>query len=99
MLVSMNPRISAAAIMGAALALNFSQPSQALAWFDQGHMTIAAATYDQLKPETKRKVAQLLALGRYPTTGTNNASPEIAAKAAMAMAATAVDAIHTMYHS
>src|SRR5215831_4854210 len=93
MLVSMNPQISAAAIMAAALALNFSQPSPALAWFDQGHMTIAAAAYDQLKPETRRRVAQLFALSRYPTNGTNNASPEIAAKAAMAMAATAVDAI------
>ena len=93
MLVSMNPRISAAAILAAALVLNFSQPTPALAWSDQGHMTIAAAAYDQLKPETKRRVAQLLALNRYPTNGTNNASPEIAAKAAMAMAATAVDAI------
>ena len=55
MLVSMNRQISAAAIMAAALALNFSQPSPALAWFDQGHMTIAAAAYDQLKPETKRE--------------------------------------------
>jgi hypothetical protein len=63
----MNPQISAAAIMAAALALNFSQPSPALAWFDQGHMTIAAAAYDQLKPETKRRVAELLALRRYPT--------------------------------
>ena len=42
MLVSMNPQISAAAIIAAALALNFSRPSTALAWFDQGHMTIAA---------------------------------------------------------
>src|SRR6516162_5452801 len=97
MLVSINPYISAAAIM-AALALNFSQPSPALAWFDQGHMTIAAAAYDQLKPETKRRVAELLALSRYPTNGTNNASPEIAAKAAMMMAATAVDAIKKPQH-
>ena len=98
MLVSMNPRISAAAIMAAALALNFSQPSPALAWFDQGHMTIAAAAYDQLKPETKRRVAELLALSRYPTNGTNNASPDNAAKAAMMMAATAVDAIKKPQH-
>ena len=74
MLFSMNPQISAAAIMAAALALSFSQPSPALAWFDQGHMTIAAAAYDQLKPETKRRVAQLLALNRYLTNGTNNTS-------------------------
>ena len=64
---ALNPQISAAAIMAAALGLNFSQPSPALAWFDQGHMTIAAAAYDQLKPETKRRVAELLALRRYPT--------------------------------
>jgi hypothetical protein len=84
--------------MAAALALNFSQSSPALAWFDQGHMTIAAAAYDQLKPEKKRRVAELLALSRYPTNGTNNASPEIAAKAAMAMAATAPDAIKKPQH-
>ena len=93
MLVSMNPQISAAAIMAAALALNFFQPSSALAWFDQGHMTIAAAAYDQLTPAAKRRVAELLALSRYPTNGTNNARPDDAAKAAMMMAATAVDAI------
>jgi len=98
MLVSMNSQISAAAIMAAALALNFSQPTPALAWYDQGHMTIAAAAYDQLKPETKRRVAELLALSRYPTNGTNNASPENAAKAAMMMAATAVDAIKKPQH-
>jgi S1/P1 Nuclease len=93
MLVSMKPQFSAAAILAAALALNFSEPSPALAWFDQGHMTIAAAAYDQLTPAAKRRVAELLALNRYPTNGTNNASPDNAAKAAMAMAATAVDAI------
>jgi hypothetical protein len=98
MLVSINPQISAAAIIAAALALSFSQPSPALAWFDQGHMTIAAAAYDQLKPETKRRVAELLALSRYPTNGTNNASPDNAAKAAMMMAATAVDAIKKPEH-
>jgi hypothetical protein len=56
-------------------------------------MTIAAAAYDQLKPETKRRVAELIALSRYPTNGTNNASPDNAAKAAMMMTTTSVDAI------
>jgi hypothetical protein len=54
-----------------------------------------------LRPTETRdetRVAELLALNRYPTNGTNNASPEIAAKAAMAMAATAPDAIKKAQH-
>jgi hypothetical protein len=55
-------------------------------------MVVAAAAYDRPPPGTKERVAQLLALSKYPTDGKNNAAPEDAAKAAFMMAATAPDA-------
>jgi hypothetical protein len=65
----------------------------ALAWDDQGHMMVAAITYDQLTDKTKARVAELLVLSEYPTNGMNNAGPADQAKAAFMMAATAPDAI------
>jgi hypothetical protein len=37
-------------------------PSAALAWFDMGHMTVAAAAYAKLDPEVRARVAGLLKL-------------------------------------
>jgi len=65
----------------------------ASAWNDEGHMVVAAVAYDQLTPKAKARVAQLLALSKYPTNGKNNVSPADQAKAAFMMAATAPDAI------
>jgi S1/P1 Nuclease len=65
----------------------------ALAWFDQGHMMVAAIAYDQLTPKAKTRVAQLLALSKYPTNGMNDAGPADQAKAAFMIAATSPDAI------
>ena len=70
-----------------------STVAPALAWNDQGHMMAAAIAYDQLTPKIKTRVAQLLALNKYPTKGTNDASPTDNVKAAFMMAATAPDAI------
>jgi hypothetical protein len=64
-----------------------------LAWDDEGHMIVAAAAYDRLTPQTKTRVAQLLALNKYPTDGDNDAKPADQAKAAFMMAATSPDAI------
>ncbi|MBB4196578.1 S1/P1 nuclease [Rhodoblastus sphagnicola] len=44
----------------AAFALVFAQP--ALAWFDAGHETIAAAAFSQLTPQAREKVGRLLRL-------------------------------------
>ena len=67
--------------------------AQAHAWDDEGHMIVAAAAYDQLTPQAKARVAQLLALNKYPTNGSNNVSAADKARAVFMMAATAPDAI------
>jgi hypothetical protein len=56
-------------------------------------MMVAAIAFDQLTPKTKARVAQLLALNKYPTDGVNDAGPADRAKAAFMMAATDADAI------
>jgi S1/P1 Nuclease len=65
----------------------------ALAWDDEGHMIIAAAAYDLLTPQTRARVATLLALSEYPTDGVNDAPDADRAKAAFMLASTAPDAI------
>jgi len=65
----------------------------AFAWDDEGHMIIAAAAYDLLTPETRARVATLLALSEYPTDGVNDAPAADQAKAAFMLASTAPDAI------
>jgi hypothetical protein len=53
---------------------------------------VAAIAYDQLTPELKVRVAELLAHSKYPTNGMNDAGPADQGKAAFMMAATAVPA-------
>jgi hypothetical protein len=91
----MTREITMPAILSIALALPLAQTRPALAWDDHGHMMIAASAYDQLTPRAKTRVAQLLALNRYPTNGMNDASDADAGKAAMMMAATAPDAVRS----
>jgi hypothetical protein len=76
-----------------ALLVAATPAAPALAWFDQGHMMVAAIAYDQLTPKTKARVAKLLALNKYPTNGVNDTGPSDQAKAAFMMAATDPDAI------
>ena len=71
-----------------ALLVAATPAAPALAWFDQGHMMVAAVAYDQLTPKTKARVAKLLALNKYPTNGANDAGASDKAKAAFMMAAT-----------
>jgi hypothetical protein len=80
-------------LLAASLIALAAQTVPVLAWDDEGHMIVAAVAYDQLLPQTKARVAQLLALSQYPTNGVNNVSADDAAKAAFVMAATAPDAI------
>lgn len=80
-------------ILVVALFVAATPAAPALAWFDQGHMMVAAIAYDQLTAPTKARVAKLLALNKYPTNGVNDASPADKAKAAFMMAATDPDAI------
>jgi hypothetical protein len=56
-------------------------------------MMVAAIAYDHLRPAVKTRVAQLLALNKYPTKGRDNVSAEEHAKAVFMMAATTPDAI------
>ncbi len=50
-------------ILGATLGLlSFLLPGAASAWWDMGHMTVAAVAYEQLEPSVKTKVAALLRL-------------------------------------
>jgi hypothetical protein len=66
----------------------------AMAWNDEGHMVIAAVAYDNLTASAKTRVANLLALSRYPVLGNKSGVPSRdAAKAAFMQAATAPDAI------
>ena len=76
-----------------ALLTSAAAVAPALAWDDQGHMMVAAVAYDKLTPPTKARIAALLALSQYPTSGVNNASAANQEKAKFMMAATAADAI------
>jgi hypothetical protein len=76
-----------------ALLVAVTPAAPALAWFDQGHMMVAAIAYDQLTPKAKARVAKLLALNKFPTNGKNDAGRSDKAKATFMMAATDPDAI------
>jgi formiminotetrahydrofolate cyclodeaminase len=56
-------------------------------------MAASGITATPTPPEIKARVAQLLALSKYPTNGINDASVADQARAAFIMAATAADAI------
>jgi len=47
-------------VIAAVLALSF--PFKAMAWWDEGHMQIAAVAYDRLSPETREKADALIRL-------------------------------------
>lgn len=84
------PNIKIFAVLASMAALLINP---ALAWNDQGHMMVAAVAFDQLTPQTKARVAALLALSQYPSNGQNDAPAADQDKAAFMMAATAPDAI------
>jgi hypothetical protein len=48
-----------AALLSAQL---FQLPTAAFAWFDMGHMTVAAAAYAKLDPAVRARAAELLKL-------------------------------------
>ena len=49
-------------LMAVAAAILLSFPAVALAWWDEGHMQIAAVAYDRLTPEIREKVDALIRL-------------------------------------
>jgi hypothetical protein len=78
-------------VLALAAALALAQP--AAAWFDMGHMTIAAAAYGRLKPHARDEVARLLKLNPDFSQWTAGASDSMGEAAAFAHAATWADDI------
>jgi S1/P1 Nuclease len=68
-------------------------PSSAIAWFDMGHMTVAAYAYQRLDSQVKAKVATLLKLNPEYENWTRNTSPQNEELIAFTRAATWADDI------
>src|SRR5262245_60155320 len=90
-----NPKgdaMKTAGVFAALAAISLATPASA--WNNRGHMMVAAIAYDQLTPDTKKRVNELLRLNLYPVNGDRTGiSGMNAAKATFMQAATAPDAI------
>lgn len=85
-------------LAGAALALAMLLPTSSSAWWDKGHMQIAALAYDRLDPTIRDRVAVLIRLNPDYASWVKDTAPADRDRVAFVRAATWADDIKVPAH-